>query len=502
VLSMDFIAEIRRRHFISGESISSIALSLKLSRTTVRKHLKTIEEPVYQRKTQRFPKLGGFEDQLKHWLETDIRLPKKQRRTAQRLFEGLQTEGYRGAYDSVQRYVKLWKIEQKTTPTTSQAFIPLIFPAGESCQFDWSEELVELGGQVRKIKVGHFRLCYSRKMFLVAYPCETQEMVLDAHIRAFLGFGGVPLRMIYDNPKTIIDTVFVGKERQFNRRFLTLANHYLFEPVACTPAAGWEKGQVENQVGNVREWLFTPRARFASFKDLNAWLEKRCDELSGRPHPADKTRTIADYFRVEQPLLRPITAPFDGYIEHLLRVSSTCLVRFDRNQYSAPAAWVGQVISVKVTAGCLRLVADGCLIAEHERCFGRDQFIFNPWHYLPILERKPGALRHGAPFQEWDLPASIQAVRDRLLKQPKGDKAFVDILLMAKETGLEAMATACELTLEMGIINASIVINELRRLLEPPRAKTLTAAQSLSLQVEPVADCLRYEALLGGRYVH
>jgi transposase len=445
---MDFIAEIRRRHFISGESISSIALSLKLSRTTVRKHLKTLEEPVYQRKTQSFPKLGGFEDQLKQWLETDSRLPKKQRRTAQRLFEGLQTEGYQGAYDSVQRFVKLWKIEQKTTPTTIQAFIPLTFPAGESCQFDWSEELVELGGQVRKIKVGHFRLCYSRKMFVVAYPCETQEMVLDAHIRAFLSFGGVPLRMIYDNPKTIIDTVFVGKERQFNRRFLTLANHYLFEPAACTPAAGWEKGQVENQVGNVREWLFTPRARFASFKDLNVWLEKRCEELSGRPHPTDKTRTIADYFGVEQPLWRPITTPFDGYIEHLLRVSSTCLIRFDCHQYSAPAAWVGQVISVKVTAGRLRLVADGCLIAEHERCFGRDQFIFNPWHYLPILERKPGALRHGAPFQEWDLPASIQAVRDRLLKQPKGDKAFVDVLLMAKETGLEAMATACELTLE------------------------------------------------------
>jgi transposase len=133
---------------------------------------------------------------LKQWLETDIRLPKKQRRTAQRLFEGLQTEGYRGAYDSVQRFVKLWKIEQKTTPTTTQAFIPLTFPPGESCQFDWSEELVELGGQVRKIKVGHFRLCYSRKMFIVACPCETQEMVLGAHIRAFLGFGGVPLRMI------------------------------------------------------------------------------------------------------------------------------------------------------------------------------------------------------------------------------------------------------------------------------------------------------------------
>jgi transposase len=502
VLFMDFIAEIRRRHFISDESISSIALSLNLSRTTVRKHLKTIEEPVYQRKNQSFPKLGEFQERLKQWLETESQLPKKQRRTAQRLFEGLQAEGYRGAYDSVQRYVKHWKIEQKMTPAATKAFIPLAFPPGETCQFDWSEEFVELGGIGRKIKVGHFRLSYSRKMFVVAYPCETQEMVLDAHNKAFVFFGGVPLRMVYDNPKTIVDTVFVGKERKFNRRFLTLANHYLFEPVACTPAAGWEKGQVENQVGNVREWLFTPRARFADFNELNAWLEQRCEELAERQHPTEKTRTIAECFSEEQLLLRPITAQFDGYVEHLLRVSSTCLVRLDRNHYSAPAVWVGKVVSVRVTADRLRLVADSDIIAEHARCFGRDKFIFNPWHYLPVLERKPGALRHGAPFQDWDLPVSIQLVRDRLWKQPKGDKAFVDVLLMAKEAGLEAMETACELTIETGIIHASVVINELRRLLEPPRVKTLTAAFSLSLREEPSADCSRYDSLLGGRYVH
>jgi hypothetical protein len=147
-------------------------------------------------------------------------------------------------------------------------------------------------------------------------------------------------------------------------------------------------------------------------------------------------------------------------------------------------------------------VADGDIIAEHSRCFGRDKFIFNPWHYLPVLERKPGALRHGAPFLNWDLPVSIQVVRDQLLKQPQGDKAFVDVLLMAKEAGLEVMETACELTLETGIINASVVLNELRRLLEPPRAKALTASQSLILQEEPIADCSRYDSLLGSRYVH
>jgi len=186
--------------------------------------------------------------------------------------------------------------------------------------------------------------------------------------------------MVYDNPKTLVSTVLAGKERQFNRRFLTLANHYLFEPIACTPAAGWEKGQVENQVGNIREWLFTPQVQFPNFKALNSWLEKRCEELFQRPHPVEKTGTLAECFSAEQALLRPLMAPFEGYSEHLLRVSSTCLVRFDHNQYSAPAGWAGHVISVRATADHLRLVAERNLIAEHTRCFERDQWIFNPWH--------------------------------------------------------------------------------------------------------------------------
>ena len=172
-----------------------------------------------------------------------------------------------------------------------------------------------------------------------------------------------PLQMVYDNLKTVIDAVFVGKERKFNLRFMTLANHYLFEPVACTPAAGWEKGHVENQVGNIREWLFTPRAKFATFDDLNSWLAQRCEELSGRRHPTLPSHTIADCFQEEQPLLRKITAPFSGYVEHLLRVSSTCLVRVDRNRYSVPAEWAGRVVSVRVTANKLSMVADNEVIA-------------------------------------------------------------------------------------------------------------------------------------------
>ncbi|WP_419590295.1 IS21 family transposase [Thiolapillus sp.] len=268
---METIAKIRRRHEVNGESISEIARRFNLSRNTVRKYLNQSDPQRYQRRQQPKPQLGAYEDQLKTWLEQDSQRPKKQRRTARRLFEDLQGAGYTGAYDSVQRFVKRWK---QARPALTKAFVPLVFPAGDAAQFDWSHEQVELGGVVQTIKLTHFRLAHSRQPFLVAYFRESLEMVLDAHDRAFTFWGGIPQRMIYDNPRTLVDAVKVGKARRFNRQFLALANHYLFEPVACTPASGWEKGQVENQVGNVREWLFSPRPRFKDLAELNAWLEQ------------------------------------------------------------------------------------------------------------------------------------------------------------------------------------------------------------------------------------
>ena len=500
MLFMDIIAEIRRRHLVSKESISAIARDLNLSRPTVRKHCRSQLEPLYHRHKQPTPMLGAFQATLEMWLRVDRQLPKAQRRTARRLFEGLQVEGYRGAYDSVQRYVQRWKVS-KSGPALTQAYVPLSFSPGEVCQFDWSHEHVELGGVMQTIKVAHFRLTFSRQMFVVAYPRETQEMVFDAHNRAFAFFGGVPQRMVYDNLKAVVETIFTGKERLFNRRFLVLANHYLFEPVACTPASGWEKGQVENQVGNIREWLFTPLARFADFEALNEWLAMRCRELAQRKHPATPDRSIADCFADEQPVLRQITATFDGYVEHMLRVSSTCLVVLDRNRYSVPAAFAGRAVSVRSTATQIRVVADGALIAAHVRRFGRDQLICDPWHYLPILERKPGALRNGTPFRDWDLPQSIQLVRDRILKQPRGDRAFVELLLMAREAGLETLEVACELVLDGTVVTASVVINEMRRLIAPLQPPTMSVPDMLKLEIEPLADCGRYDRLRGAAHV-
>ena len=146
--------------------------------------------------------LGAFQETLETWLHTERLLPKAQRRTARRLFEGLQAEGYRGAYDSVQRFVQRWKATKSGSALT-QAYVPLAFAPGEVCQFDWSHEHVELAGVIQTIKVAHFRLTFSRQMFVVAYPRETQEMVFDAHNRAFAFFGGAPQRMVYDNLKAV-----------------------------------------------------------------------------------------------------------------------------------------------------------------------------------------------------------------------------------------------------------------------------------------------------------
>jgi Mu transposase-like protein len=319
--------------------------------------------------------------------------------------------------------------------------------------------------------------------------------------------GGVPRRVIYDNLKTVVDAIFAGKERQHNRRFLTLANHYLFEPVACTPASGWEKSQVENQVGNVSEWLFTPTPRFKDFAELNAWLALRCEALAERKHPEQVERTIADCFTEEKPLLIPVKAVFDGYVEKTLRVSSTCLIKVNRNRYSVPAEWANRVVSVRITADRLRIVAENQIVAEHPRCYGRGQLICDPWHYLPVLEKKPGALRHGAPFQQWDLPAPIRIVRDRILKQDKGDRAFVELLLMARalsETGLETLEVACDLALQTGIIAAPIVLNEMRRLSEAARPRILQdiALSTPVLQIEPKADCSRYDSLRRAHHDH
>jgi transposase len=413
-----------------------------------------------------------------------------------RLYEELRGLGYEGGYDAVRRHARRW--QRAEAGRTATAFVPLSFDPGEAYQFDWSHEIVVIAGATTTVKVAHIRLCHSRMFFVAAYPRETQEMVFDAHARAFAFFGGACVRGIYDNMSTAVDAVFVGKDRRFNRRFLQMCNHYLVEPTACTPAAGWEKGQVENQVGVVRERFFTPRLRFASFEELNAWLLDRCREHARtHRHPELRERTVAEVFEDEKPaLLRLPTAPFDGFHALTATVSKTLLVRFDHNKYSVAARALGRPVEVYAYADRIVIRQSGDVVAEHGRRFGRDQTVYDQWHYVPVLAKKPGALRNGAPFKQLSLPPALERLRGRLKSSDDGDRQMVKILTAVMVDGLDAVEAAAAEALDQGVTSADVVLNILARSRSAPVAPSIATPEHLMLSINPVADAGRYDRLL------
>jgi len=303
MLTVETIGRIRREHFLKGKTIRQIARDLRVSRNTVRKVLRSGGTAfVYEREIQPRPKLGRWTAELEELLAGNVGKPARERLTLIRMFEELRGRGYEGGYDAVRRYARRWG--KAHGHSIAIAYVPLNFAAGEAYQFDWSHEFVVLNGVTALVKVAHVRLCHSRMLFVRAYPRETQEMVFDAHDRAFALFKGACRRGIYDNMKTAVEAVFSGKDRLYNRRFLQMCSHYLVDPVACTPGSGWEKGQVENQIGLVRERFFTPRLRFKSYDELNAWLLDKCIAYAkAHAHPELAEQTIWEVFEAERPQL-------------------------------------------------------------------------------------------------------------------------------------------------------------------------------------------------------
>lgn len=496
---METIRKIRCAYHRDKKSIRQIAREFKLSRNTVKKVIRQdVTEFTYDRKAQPLPKLASYQETLTGYLETDAVKAPRERRTAVVLFEELQRQGFEGGYDSVRRYVQKWR--KSTEGKKVIAYIPQTFAPGEAFQFDWSYEQVELAGIVVIVKVAHFRLCYSRMPFCVAYARESLEMVLDAHVRAFEFYGGSCRKGIYDNLKTVVTKVLMGKDRTFNRRFQNLASHYLFEPVACTPAAGWEKGQVESQVKFMRQRLFVPRLKFADLDELNQWLEDRCRTLAaGHKHPEFKDGTVAEYFAQEQMQLMTVGSWFDAYKETPARVSTTALVSYDRNRYSVQASAVGSTVMIRAYADRIVIIQDGNVIGEHRRRFGRDKIIYDAWHYIEILKHKPGALRNGAPFKEWVLPEPFAEIRQTLSKSPDGDKQFIGILSAVSVYGLEAVVTACSEALAAGVASRDVVLNALSRTHDDPEVSNCEVPLHLpELRDLPIANCSRYDDLLTG----
>jgi len=366
--------------------------------------------------------------------------------------------------------------------------------AKERSRAERSEERLLVGGVWRKILAAHLKLCASRAFVLQAYPTQSHEMLFDAHTRAFLALGGIPRRGIYDNMRTAVDKVNKGKSRVVNTRFAAMASHYLFDPDFCNVASGWEKGVVEKNVqdSRLRIWQDAAKERFGSFTELNLWLLAKCRSLWHElHHPEFSEHTIAEMLEHEHSSLMPMVAPFDGYVETLGKVSSTCLVVYDRCRYSVPCELVGQIVSVRVYPERIDFVAHDAVVASHVRCFERKQTRYDWQHYIPLIERKPGALRNGAPFA--DMPQPLMRLRTLSPKREGGYRVMARGLGGVPQGRGGGVLVAVDLVLESGNPSAEHVENVLNRLkaAEPPAS----VETHLEVSEEPIADAGRYDSL-------
>jgi len=299
VIDVAILSIIRRWHLRDQIPLREIARRLGISRNTVRRYLRAdVTAPAYPAR-QSPSKLDGHAAKLSAWLKTEASKPRKQRRTLKQIHVDLCALGFTGSYDRVAAFARRWRQEQQEQARTSGhgTFIPLRFAEGEAFQFDWSEDWAIIAGERTKLQVAQFKLSHSRAFFLRAYLLQTHEMLFDAHHHAFVAWGGIPRRGIYDNMKTAVDRVRQGKLRDVNLRFSTMVSHYLFDAEFCNPASGWEKGQIEKNVQDSRHRIWQRIPAFGSLVALNDWLGEFYVQMPSMRGGADSTelQTLADW---------------------------------------------------------------------------------------------------------------------------------------------------------------------------------------------------------------
>lgn len=489
---METKRKIRNNHR-KGEGIRSLSRRFNMSRKTI-KGIINEEGQIkssYSRVSQPYKALEGYISTLEKLLRDNQKV--KPKLTDKHMYERLESEGYKGSYSAVNRYSLKWK--SKNSLSFSSACVPLLFAPGEAYQFDWSTDYVFIRGERLKVKVAHFVLCYSGKRFLYVYPNETQEMVFDSHVRAFEFFGGTPIRGIYDNMKTAVSQVLRGSGRVWNPKFEHLCAHYRIEPTACTPARGNEKGRVERAVGIDRQQFFTPTPEGNTLQEINDILLSQLIVYNKtHKHPEYKDKTIDEVFEDERLCLLPAPVLFDGCKEISVRVSTTCLAQHDRNNYSVSCICAGKIVECKIYADKLIFVYEGKIVAEHERQFTRGKTYYNYIHYLPILSRKPGALKNGAPFINMILPESLCKVRDHLEKKEAGSKDFAHILSYIPRESMKVVVSACDEAIKAKTISKDVIINILSRKKDVQEPPIVQAPIKLNHAVE--AKCSVYNELL------
>ena len=447
---VELYGRIRRACHVEGMSIREAARLFGLHRDTVRKMLRYSVAPGYQRRgLPRRPKLDPFKGVIDQILQDDLGVSKKQRHTAKRIYERLRDEhSFPGKYTIVKDYVQQRRLRMR------EMFVPLSHPPGHG-QADFGEALVVIGGVKRKAHFLAVDLPHSDACFVKAYPAETTEAFCDGHNAAFAFFSGVPQSMLYDNTTIAVARILGDGRRQRTRAFAELQSHYLFEDRFGRPGKGNDKGKVEGLVGYARRNFFTPIPSFDSFDALNVYLEEQCHKRRGDRLRGHKETIGERLERDRQVLLALPQVPYDACDKHATRVSSLSLVRYRTNDYSVPVAYGHRDVLVR---GYVHEVVISCgseVIARHRRSYERDDFVFNPLHYLPLLEQKTGALDQAAPLVGWELPEEFDILR-RLLESrmgKRGKREFVQVLRLMESFRKQEVHSAVQDALRLGAVS-------------------------------------------------
>ncbi len=447
---------VRKACFVEGMSVREAARVFGLHRDTVRKMLKYSVPPGYRRqRPARRPKLDPYKGVMDQILEQDLSSPKKQRHTAKRIYERLRDEhGFPGKYTIVKDYVR------ERRRHTREMFLPLSHPPGHA-QCDYGEARVTIGGVERKAHYFALDLPHSDGCYVKAYPAETTESFCDGHVSAFAFLGGVPQSILYDNTTLAVARILGDGRRQRTRVFSELQSHYLFEDRFGRPGKGNDKGKVEGLVGYVRRNFLVPIPSFESFDALNAHLEQHClRRFEDRLRRLGHNETIGERLERDLEKLLPLPAvPYDASDKHATRVSSLSLVRYRTNDYSVPVAYGHRDVLVR---GYVHEVVISCgaeVIARHRRSYDRDDFVFDPLHYLPLLEKKTRALDQAAPLVGWELPEEFGVLR-RLLESrmgKRGKREFVQVLRLMETFQPEEVHDAVRDAIRLGAVSFDAV---------------------------------------------
>ena len=451
---MDMYVRVRRACMVEGMSIREAARVFGLHRDTVRKMLMYSVPPGYRReRPPRRPKLEPYTGVIDRILDEDLGLPKKQRHTAKRIYDRLRDEyGFTGKYTIVKDYVR------ERRRRGQEMFVPLSHPPGHA-QCDFGQARAVIGGVEQRVHYFVLDLPHSDGCFVKAYPAETTEAFCDGHVSAFSFLGGVPQSIVYDNTKLAVARILGDGRRKRTRVFSELQSHYLFEDRFGRPGKGNDKGKVEGSVGYVRRNYLVPIPSFESYEALNAYLEERClERMEDRLRGHDET--IGQRMERDLESLLPLpAAPYEASDKHVSQVSSLSLVRYRTNDYSVPVAYGHRDVLVR---GYVNEVVISCgseVIARHRRSYERDDFVFDPLHYLPLLERKTGALDQAAPLAGWDLPEEFGVLR-RLLESrmgKQGKREFVQVLRLMESFRKREVHEAVRDALRLGAVSFDAV---------------------------------------------